>query len=176
MAKIRAFHACELRLWSENVWVPVTILSLSSLICKMGVTTLAHKAVMRIQWNSGRLSSWPARPSPAPRPEWWELPTPSPFRPQAGLLCSGHFLSPAEPAAWPARRRSHPLSSPADCQRRVTGRTRPGLQGRVCDSVSSGACGFPWPVGEWTLLKVPVPASLGCQSLPLPPCADMEAA
>lgn len=142
---------------SDSVWVPITILSLSSLIYEMGVTALAHKAVMRIQGNSGRLSSCPGRALPSPQALAVGAAYSLPLLLQAGLLSSGHFLSPAEPAAWPARGRSHPLSSPADCQRRVTGRTKPSLQGRVYESVSPGACGFQWPVGEWTLLEVPVP-------------------
>lgn len=117
-----------------------------------------------------RCPSCPGQASQPPGPCGGNCPLPPPSG-RAGLLCSGHFLSPADPAAWPARRRSYPPLLPSRLSAQVTGRARPGLQGCAYDSAFPGACGFQWPLEsglEWRT-SVPAPASLGCQSLPLPP-------
>lgn len=106
--------------------------------------------------------SVPAWPSPAPKAPHRtasSLPVPAAEWP----LCSEHFLSPAELPAWLARRRSHPLSSPADCQNRITGRARPSIQGCGQHCVSPAACGFQWPCWRAVLNgeSVCVPASPG---------------
>lgn len=141
------------------VWVRIAVRSLGSLICRMGMAAVAHRVVMRIQWKS-HAPAFLARPGP-PQPQARAVGTGCPLRPQAGPLCSGHFLSRAEPAVWPVRRRSviSPVT-PADCQLRVTRRTRPSLQSRVYESMSPGACGLLESGLEWGSLSL---------SLSLPP-------
>ena len=116
-------------------------------------------------WPLSCYFSVPSQPGPhqPPRPHTVRTASFLPVRAAEWPLCSEHVLSPAELPAWLAGRRSHPLSSPADCQHRVTGRARPSIRGCGQHSVSPGACGFQWPCWRVVLNgeSLCVPASLG---------------